>query len=125
MFCFSPPAVELPDNLPFPEGEEVEPEIEVETLPGLQLSHKHYQIINCLMRKKRDDFPIKQLTRETLLVRAMSHVKFHLSLSWTHGNDIRVSLCSNLPYFSDRRGWVCAVPLCHQRNKTFIVVLRC
>lgn len=66
MLCFSPPAVELPDNLPFPEGEEVEPEIEVETLPGLQMSHKHYQKRNYLMKKKKnpDNFPIKQLTRD-------------------------------------------------------------
>lgn len=33
-FVFFPPAVELPDNLPFPDGEEVSPEIIVEALPG-------------------------------------------------------------------------------------------
>lgn len=44
--CFSTPAVETPDNLPFPDGKEVSPEIIVETLPGngcpmldIQLSH--------------------------------------------------------------------------------------
>lgn len=34
MCYFSAPAVEVPDNLPFPDGKEVSPEIEVETLPG-------------------------------------------------------------------------------------------
>lgn len=31
---FSSHADEVPDNLPFPDGEEVGPEIKVETLPG-------------------------------------------------------------------------------------------
>lgn len=34
LFCFYTPAVEAPDNLPFPDGKEVSPEIKVETLPG-------------------------------------------------------------------------------------------
>lgn len=35
MFYFCTPAVEVPDNLPFPDGKEVSPEIKVETLPGI------------------------------------------------------------------------------------------
>lgn len=41
LFCFYTPAVEAPDNLPFPDGKEVSPEIEVETLPGNCGPFKH------------------------------------------------------------------------------------
>lgn len=34
LFYLSNPAVEVPNNLPFPDGNEVSPEIKVETLTG-------------------------------------------------------------------------------------------
>lgn len=120
MCYFSTPAVETPDNLPFPDGEEVSPEIRVETLPG-NGCHSNSLEIQLTSITQYVHFSIRQYELVRNLSRLVMHMKrpFHLCLwvwNWkimsnsTHGNNIRVSLWANLPYFSDRSGWVCLVP---------------